>query len=927
MIYQLHHTSAAISGTPGWHVTARTPGLGGKVTQEIVRLLTAELAVDARRTRPPPVTEQPARADGDSGPSRGDGNPGWTTGATLSYSLLRNGAALICRTVDAGRDFAGRPGNAFQHALLIAGGPDELAGLLPAELWWWPGWDDGSRHGELPPVEALDVDRSLPRQAAIDRARELHRHGRLAPVLASVRRAALTGHDSRIVLVESEPATTIRTILVATGSLPREVALAMTFSVQVGQPDQSPHVLVGTPPGTGIDRAAVPFGVTFETHDLDPSTMRPAAPGAGPADGDLWAAVAAQLWAAGRPEIIAGAGRWFAEADAARRLADEAVTAGAQLAAPVPVPDAVIGDEPPAASGPVTARPSRRTGPSARGTGGTLGRWASSLHTAGSVSSRFARGGLLFAAGALVAFGTVSVRLLALPVRLLSASHGGPPVVWPAGGEVAYPAYFASSGQARADLAAIRDAVLDEARAALPALASAWPSRWAGSPAPSETVRPGRQMWAAGTALGVATAGRLARAVLATHAELVVVVAGTLRAAGTALRLAGSIWRLARGVRVDCPYPDCARPLSRPFYECPNENCRRRHDELRPGRGGLLFRVCACGTRLRTWSPGRRGRLATFCGSCEGRLPDGIGHLPIVHIALIGPPASGKTTLLVAALAGLRDLAFQGDLEVTFPFGSDEDWYQRSERVLAGGGWLESTPTPNPRALVVLVGIPHGPRRVVFFFDPDGALYTDRETLRTTHRYLERTRNALLVIDPSAQPALLTRLNGAQREEAVEAAHPAAEPTYDTMRRLIRVLRSDRSLPRRGGRIALRLAMVVSKSDWLRGLPPDLRLPRLAAAEHDAPVRDWLARPARMPELVLHPAKEFTETRYWALSAADSLRGRRGQPDPEARAAAAEPVLWLLAGNARGFRHLAARRSAPPQAGQHAAPRAPGARR
>ncbi|KPM52420.1 hypothetical protein ACG83_29060 [Frankia sp. R43] len=971
-IHQLHRTSAAAPDRPGWQVTAYTPGLGDGRRQQIVGLLTSELAVDARRTGPQQPSG-PQRRGGESGfgplpgSEAGSAQGPWASagqrgaGLSLSYSLLADGAAVICRTVGTGVDFAGRPGNVFQHALLLTEPDRDLGGLLPADLWWWPGWADRPADGDLPAVERLVVDSPMPWHEAIARAQELYGDGRLAALLASVRGATRGGGAVRIVLVEQGPAATVRTIRLVTGSLPRASALAMTFSVPVGHPEQSRHVLVGVPVGAGLDPAAIPFGVRFETHRLHGGTGPEPGAGGGSTGGGTaprdvgapagtdgaradehradeqwpdehwadvsWGEVAARVWAAGRPDVLAAASASFADADAAQRLAAVAAGAGVPLASPPGDPAPGSARSP--AAGPVPAP----LPPGAEGWGRVRRRAVVKALRPGG----YARGAALFGAGAAIAFGQLGARLLALPARTLAA---GPPVLRPAGDEAAYPGYFTPAGQAIVDLGAIGDALAEALRTAGPEFAAAGPARWPGPfLGQSASARRCWRMWRAGTAIGVAVAGGLARTAFAVHRTLVITTIAVLRLADAALRFAEAARWLLRETRparptlamfrrlgelgADCPYPDCARPLGRPFYECPNTHCRRRHDDLRPGRGGLLYRVCACGTRLRTWAPGRRGRLASYCGSCEGRLPDGVGHLPIVHIALIGPPASGKTTMLVAALAGLQDLAYQRDLTLSFAFRPDETWYRRSMQMVADGGWLESTATPNPRALVVTVGIPRGPRRIVFFFDPDGDLYTDQQTLRTTHRYLERTHNALLVVDPSAQPALLDQLTPKQQAAANAAAHPAAEPTYDTMRRLIRVLHADRSLPRRGGRLALRLAVVVSKTDWLRGLPSVLRLPELTPEQQDGLVRYWLNQPARLPELGQEPSKEFTETRYWALSAADCLRGRNGTVNPAERIAAAEPVLWMLGASARGFRRLIIRQQKARQSSRHPALRDP----
>jgi hypothetical protein len=72
---------------------------------------------------------------------------------------------------------------------------------------------------------------------------------------------------------------------------------------------------------------------------------------------------------------------------------------------------------------------------------------------------------------------------------------------------------------------------------------------------------------------------------------VLITIAGTLRGFE---RLSLAV----RGITVECP--TCYKRVLLPVYECPNQDCRARHQHLLPGMLGVFQRICRCGTALPT---------------------------------------------------------------------------------------------------------------------------------------------------------------------------------------------------------------------------------------------------------------------------------------------------------------------------------------
>src|SRR3954454_16477276 len=180
MAWQLHYTSArsGATGRAGFQFVAETPdlppGLRAAVTPFMVY-------------RPPP------RAPLSPGPEELARFP-----VALAYDRLETRPVLVrCRYL--GRDYSGRYGNFFAHAVIAD--PEELEGLRPIELWQAPLWDDAPGElivqEDLAPGEAVDPE-SIGRWLAGTGSYEL-----LARLLDHVTAILGRGHG-RLVLVADD---------------------------------------------------------------------------------------------------------------------------------------------------------------------------------------------------------------------------------------------------------------------------------------------------------------------------------------------------------------------------------------------------------------------------------------------------------------------------------------------------------------------------------------------------------------------------------------------------------------------------------------------------------------------------------------------------------------------------------------------------
>ncbi|MFB9192230.1 hypothetical protein ACFFWA_04560 [Actinomadura verrucosospora] len=230
MAWQLHYTSARSgpTGRAGFQFVAETPGLPDGTRAAVTPYLSY---------RPPPDAPlSPGDAELDLFP------------VSLLYDEV-DGRPLLLRCRYLGRDYSGRYGNFFAHAVVAE--PEELEGLRPAELWQAAHWTPLPAPGpDLDPLEELTPGSALDPEALagwLASAGPGDPYARLALLVDAVAGVLLRGHG-RVVLVADDVEAIARWIAVVSYSLPVAAAARLTFVTYTADPDGAAQRLVGTTP-------------------------------------------------------------------------------------------------------------------------------------------------------------------------------------------------------------------------------------------------------------------------------------------------------------------------------------------------------------------------------------------------------------------------------------------------------------------------------------------------------------------------------------------------------------------------------------------------------------------------------------------------------------------------------------------------------
>ncbi|WP_067800015.1 GAP1-N2 domain-containing protein [Actinomadura formosensis] len=230
MAWQLHYTSArrGPTGRAGFQFVAETPGLPDGVRAGVTPYLAY---------RPPP-----------DAPLSPDDRELALFPVSLLYDRV-DGRPLLLRCRYLGRDYSGRYGNFFAHAVVAE--PEELEGLRPAELWHAAHWTPSPATrsvldplDELTPGAALDPE-ALAAWLAVSGPGDPY--ALLAQLVDAVAGVLGRGHG-RVVLVADDVELIARWIAVVSYSLPVEAAARLSFVTYTADPDGAAQRLVGTTP-------------------------------------------------------------------------------------------------------------------------------------------------------------------------------------------------------------------------------------------------------------------------------------------------------------------------------------------------------------------------------------------------------------------------------------------------------------------------------------------------------------------------------------------------------------------------------------------------------------------------------------------------------------------------------------------------------
>ncbi|MGQ9889106.1 MAG: TRAFAC clade GTPase domain-containing protein [Aggregatilineales bacterium] len=380
----------------------------------------------------------------------------------------------------------------------------------------------------------------------------------------------------------------------------------------------------------------------------------------------------------------------------------------------------------------------------------------------------------------------------------------------------------------------------------------------------------------------------------------VVVTSALVLALGLFNRLYAAYYRIT----IRCP--NCHSEMPIPVYIC--DRCGTPHDRLWPSVYGVRYHECkgrlpdgtVCRNCLPTADWWGRGRLDQVCPACGHTLAQGIGRETNVHIPIVGGPAAGKTSFLVAATHELKEVyGPRRGLGVRLLTAEAEASLARSIAMLRAGRPIAKTPDAEDSAPAYTVEIKRRGRRVpslLYLYDAAGEHYT-REERALRQVYFRYVQGVIFVIDPFSIDQVRAEYRD-QLAAAPRAPAPSAENLESVYERMLRVMEASHG-PHPGRRFPQPVAVVITKVDAFDlerhiGLPAARELmrrdPRLRFEEDaiNVLVEQFLVRKGAY-NFVSSLHSQFSTVKYFSCSALGYDPASRFKP-----VRTLQPLLWIM---------------------------------
>jgi hypothetical protein len=326
-----------------------------------------------------------------------------------------------------------------------------------------------------------------------------------------------------------------------------------------------------------------------------------------------------------------------------------------------------------------------------------------------------------------------------------------------------------------------------------------------------------------------------------------------------------------RGIRLTCP--SCHHRVIYPAYECPG--CGTRHRDVRPGRYGLVRRICACGQRMPTLLLLGSHGMTAYCphSGCGAPMAKGAGTAREIVLPMVGATTAGKTRMMLALATTLVDerplpglCAQPADPHTTGRLSE----LQRSLR--SKGDTDKTLPGDAMRALSFNLNGGRV-RRLVHIYDPPGERLNDSARLHEL-RFMRMADTFVFVVDPLAIPDVWQSLD--PRSQGRYQQFRSAQPPDFIFSQVLQNLEGMGVQPRRKA-----LAVAVTKSDLTAGIPICADL-----GDGSDAVRAWLSDRVGMDNMVRAIDKAFGDVRYFRTT----TRSEPGTTDGNVR----DLLLWTL---------------------------------
>ncbi|MDP8315334.1 MAG: hypothetical protein RAP70_09745 [Candidatus Celaenobacter antarcticus] len=253
-----------------------------------------------------------------------------------------------------------------------------------------------------------------------------------------------------------------------------------------------------------------------------------------------------------------------------------------------------------------------------------------------------------------------------------------------------------------------------------------------------------------------------------------------------------------RKVSFKCPH--CYKPIALPVYLCPS--CGEKHGvniktkksfkqigKLIPGSYGIFRRQCKCNYKLPTSSLWGRNKLESICPHCSGPLNKKIGSSTNIHIPIVGGPASGKTSFLMASsIEIVKDSRITGR-EVSFPNQKDKRVFEYGEKQYQSGEVVRKTGDLSPSSFMINIKEANNEEYLLYLYDAAGELYGDATDTRLLHKYFDYIDGILFIIDPFSIPSVRASFESKLANQG-DYVKPSTEQPQDVFDRMVNTIRS-----------------------------------------------------------------------------------------------------------------------------------------
>ena len=259
--------------------------------------------------------------------------------------------------------------------------------------------------------------------------------------------------------------------------------------------------------------------------------------------------------------------------------------------------------------------------------------------------------------------------------------------------------------------------------------------------------------------------------------------------------------------------PNCKEKYLIPTYICPT--CGAKHTKLVPGKYGLIYRICECGTRIPTHFITKRGDLDAECPKC-GYILKGAESVPL-YVPIVGGRSAGKTAFITAfSYEFIENVAKRNHLSVSHYNPETEEFYKNEITADFLNGTTRMTQTEmnisqaSSKAFSFFVESEKlKPKRLVQIYDVAGESFVENSEneIQLQYRYCQ---GIVFILDPLSIPVVRNAL-----DETIDEKDKNSVGTLDSDIVLDSFMNKIREITGRSATdtISTPIAVVISKLD------------------------------------------------------------------------------------------------------------------